>query len=414
MNDGSAPARTRSASALRDALRDDRGRARAHAARRARRRRRARAGAARRRWAPAPGRDGVLAAVVVAVGVGDARPATPSRAGCATVLGGGRDDARPALVRVPGGGRLLVPAPRPAARGSSPPTARGAGSATTRAPRGRRTGASSSRGAAASCGPSSPAARVRWSLARRGRDHGARAGRRSTASGSPTCPAARCASSTATAPATAGSARRGRSRRPGGRTTTHVLAYVDRRRRVRVVAVDSGRAAVAHARRCRGVTELAWSPDGTRLLVATDAPAARPRRAAALAPVAARRLRGRRRRVVAARRPRGRRAPDGGAATSCWSTRAAARGRCSRARPLRRRRVVTGRAGLLVPWPEADQWLFLSTAPAVGSRRSRTSGASSPPGRAEARSRTQSSGAAGAESRDRRPPAQSPGGWRTT
>jgi hypothetical protein len=53
--------------------------------------------------------------------------------------------------------------------------------------------------------------------------------------------------------------------RPDGQ---HVLAYVDRRDHVRVVAVDSRRE-LWRSRPVGGATELAWSPAGRRLLVAT-------------------------------------------------------------------------------------------------------------------------------------------------
>jgi dipeptidyl aminopeptidase/acylaminoacyl peptidase len=144
-----------------------------------------------------------------------------------------------------------------------------------------------------------------------------------------------------------------------------VLAFVDSRERVRVLAVDSGRELWRTAP-VPGVHELGWSPDGGRLLVAT------PRRLV---------VRGRGGRVLARRAlPAGLVADD-----VAWSPRGdrvavvrrgaersdvvladlagTARSRLLYSGPGRFGRVAWSPSGrrLLVPWPEADQWLFLST-----------------------------------------------------
>jgi Tol biopolymer transport system component len=139
----------------------------------------------------------------------------------------------------------------------------------------------------------------------------------------------------------------------------HVLAYAGAGGRVRVVAVDSGRelwrtGAVA------GIRQLAWSPDGARLLVATD------RRLILL---------GRSGRRLAQRRLASDHvawAPRGGRVAVV--RRRGARGEVVLADPAGRARprvLFTGPGGfgpvawspsgrrVLVPWPEADQWLFL-------------------------------------------------------
>ena len=142
----------------------------------------------------------------------------------------------------------------------------------------------------------------------------------------------------------------------------HVVAYADARARVRVIAVDSGRE-LWRTGALRGLRELAWSPGGRRLLAATE------------------------RRLVlysrSGRRLWSRALPAGLVATDvAWAPRG---GRLAIVRRGARRSDVTlldrggrsrnlftgpGRFGavawsptgrrLLVPWPEADQWLFLA------------------------------------------------------
>ena len=113
-----------------------------------------------------------------------ARPATPWRAGCASVLGEDRPQARPALVRVPGGGRLLVTGPRRRVGGLgrrlAPPARRLRRRVVVAA-----TGSSSSAWRGGELLALEPGGAVRWSLDRTGRI-GAAAGGRSTASASPT------------------------------------------------------------------------------------------------------------------------------------------------------------------------------------------------------------------------------------
>jgi hypothetical protein len=137
----------------------------------------------------------------------------------------------------------------------------------------------------------------------------------------------------------------------------HVLAYVDRRGWVRVVSVDSGRE-LWRARVPAGPTELAWAPDGRRLLVASRS---------------SWRVLARGGSVLERRSlPEGlvaddfAWAPDGRLAVVRRSTR--------RSDVVVDGRVLftgSGRFGdvafspdgrrLLVPWPRADQWLFLPT-----------------------------------------------------
>jgi hypothetical protein len=207
-----------------------------------------------------------------------------------------------------------------------------------------------------------PGGRVRWSLARRGRIAAARwspipgwriaylsGGSLRIVNGDGTGDRRFGAASTGAAPAW----------RPDDR---HVLAYLDRARRVRVVAVDSGRMLWRSAP--VAATELAWSPRGDRLLVGTPG---------------GWRVLGRDGRVLA----RGS-APERFAVTDvAW---APGGGRVAVVRWNGERSEVTlgerllftghGRLGrvafspngrrLLVPWPDADQWLFVSTERSVG------------------------------------------------
>ena len=151
--------------------------------------------------------------------------------------------------------------------------------------------------------------------------------------------------------------------RPDG---THVLAYVDARDRVTVVAVDTRRCCGA-ARPSRGPVALTWSPDGRRLLAAArgrivlfgDAGRRLASRAMPAGAVVldaewspARRARSRSR---GARRPRGR------SEVLLLDGARRLRGRTLFTGPGRFGDVAWSPAGdrLLIGWPEADQWLFL-------------------------------------------------------
>jgi hypothetical protein len=299
----------------------------------------------------------VLAAVVITATAGS--PGDAVARWVRTVLGAGHEDARPALVRIPGGGRLLA--------GSwvvSPDGSRrrlGGYDGTSWSPHGRfvvawRDGELSA---------VEPGGTVRWSLARPGTVRVARwapfdgyriaylvGDELRVVNGDGTSDH-RYGAARAVAPAW----------RPGA---GHVLAYVDARARVRVVAVDSRRELWRTAP-VRGVRELAWSPDG-RLLVAT---------ARALV------IRGPAGRVIARHTlPAGLVADD-----VAWAPRgnriavvrrdpAARRSEVVLLRPGGRARLLftdAGRFGtlawspsgrrLLVPWREADQWLFLAPEP---------------------------------------------------
>jgi len=323
---------------------------------------------ARRRWAPALAVAACLLAAVVVAGSVTA-PGDAVARWVREVLGGGREDARPAFVRVPGGGRLLV--------SSLPPGDAGfAGSTWVVSPDGSRRRLGDYAGASWSphgrfvvvwrggeLRAVEPGGRVRWSLSRRGSISAARwapvdgfriaylsRGSLRVVNGDGTGDR-QVAAARAVAPAW----------RPDD---DHVLAYVDRRLRVRVLAVDTGEELWRSRPLRDGVTELAWAPDGSRLLVATAGPWLVLGRDG----------------LVLARRS----LPDGFVADDfAWAPRG---GRVAVVRRNERRSDVvlvrpdgrsrllftgSGRFGrvafspdgrrLLVPWPEADQWLFLST-----------------------------------------------------
>jgi WD40 repeat protein len=313
-----------------------------------------------RRWGPAIAVAALLLAAVVVAGSVSA-PGDAVARWVSEVLGGGREDAKPALVRVPGGGRLLV---------TSSPGAWVVSADGSRRRLGDYAGASWSphgRFVVAWRGGElravEPGGRVRWSLSRRGRISAARWApvdgfRIAYLSGG----SLRVVAGDGTGDRRLGPAR---AVAPAWRPDDdHVLAYVDRRRRVRVVAVDSD-VQLWRSRPLRdGVTQLAWSPDGTRLLVAT---------------AGAWLLLGRDGLVLARRS-----LPEGFVADDfAWSPRgervAVVRRNQQRSDVVlvgpdgRTRLLFTGpgRFGrvafspdggrLLVPQPHADQWLFLST-----------------------------------------------------
>ena len=316
----------------------------------------------RRRWAPAV----VLVACALAVAVVIASVGAPGDAVARwvrDVLGTGREDARPGLVRVPGGGRLAVSSERSGAWVVAADGARrriGDYDGASWSPHGRFVVAWRGGELLAV----EPGGGVRWSLARRGTVSlarwspvdGFRIAYRSGASlrvvnGDGTGDR-ELATMRAVAPAW----------RPDD---AHVLAYADARGRVRVLAVDTGRELWRTAP-VPGIRQLAWSPDGDRLLVATPRRllfhagggrllARQPLPAGLVADDVAWSPRGGRVAVV-------RRGAEGSevvladpAGTS--PTRLLFTG------PGRFGRLAWSPSGsrLLVPWPEADQWLFLST-----------------------------------------------------
>jgi WD40-like Beta Propeller Repeat len=334
----------------------------------------------RRRWAPALTAV-ACALAVAAVAVSVTEPGDAVARWVREMLGVGRDDARPALVRVPGGGRLLVTADgEPSARGerSSAGGERSAAGAWVVSSDGSRRRLGDYAGA--SWSPSGrfvvawrggellalePNGRVRWSLARRGRIATARwsrglgyrvayvSGRTLRVVGGDGTGDRRYAAAAPVAPAW----------RPDG---AHVLAYVDRRDHVRVAAVDSRRQ-VWRSAQVGGATELAWSPDGRRLLVAA------PRGWQVLGADGLVLARGSASRAYAiddvAWAPGGNRIAivrhDGATGEVVLADpvgRAADRVLFSG--PGRFGRVAFSPDGrrLLVPWPDADQWLFLSVA----------------------------------------------------
>jgi WD40-like Beta Propeller Repeat len=312
-----------------------------------------------RRWAPAL-TAAVCAMAVAVAAVSVTEPGDAVARWVRDVLGVGRDNAKPALVRVPGGGRLLVTSPQGAwvvsANGSRRRLGDYAGASWS--PHGRFVVAW--RGGELFA--LEPNGRVRWSLARRGRVATASwsrglgyrvayvSGRALRVVNGDGTGDHRYAAAAAVAPAW----------RLDGR---HVLAYVDRRDHVRVAAVDSRRQLWRSAQ-IEGVTEIAWSPDGRRLLVGTqrgwwvlgaDGLVLARERGIAIDDVEW--------------------APGGERIAIVRN--ASASGEVVLADPVGRdpeRRLFSGPGHfgrvafapdgrrLLVPWPEADQWLFLSVA----------------------------------------------------
>jgi outer membrane protein assembly factor BamB len=304
----------------------------------------------RRRLAPALALAAcVLAAVVVVASLN--APGDAVARWVREVLGTGHPDPKPALVRVPGGGRLLV---------SSADGAWAVAADGSRRRLGDYAGVSwSPRGLfvvgwrGGELVAMEPSGRVHWSLARPGRIAAARwapgdgyrvayvSGRTLRIVNGDGTGDRPLAAAAAVAPSwRAGSA--------------YVLAFADRYGRVHVVNVDTGvelwRERPGHVRR------LAWSPDGRRLAVVT------------------------RRRVLVLGRTgtllHSRAVPRGSVVDDVsWSSggRLALVRRGARTSEI----VVDGRAvftgsgrfgavawspsgrRLLVPWPAADQWLFL-------------------------------------------------------
>ena len=321
--------------------------------------------ARRRGWVPAPSRRVwrpvlavaacAAAALLVAATLG--APGDAVARWVRTVLGTGHENARPALVSLPGGGRLLATSPGGAWVVSADGSRRRLGG---------YDGASWSpnglfavvwRGGELTA--VDPGGAVRWSLSRPGRVRTARWGpvdgfRIAYLAGG----ALRIVNGDGTGDRRHGTARMAVA--PAWRPDDdHVLAYADRLGRVRVVAVDSGRELWRTAP-VPGLRELAWSPDGRRLLIA-----------------AAHRLELRAR---GGRRVAGRELPAGRVADDvAWAPTGRTIALVRRDTAARRSEVLVGRRllftgpgrfgalawsptgrRLLVPWPQADQWLFLS------------------------------------------------------
>jgi len=305
------------------------------------------------------------------------------------VLGVGERDAAPALVHVPGGGRLLVQAGdgvwAVVADGAKRRLGAYAGAAWS--PHGRFVIAWQGSGLTAL----DPGGRVRWSLARDGRVGLARwspvDGFRIAYLVDDTL---RIVNGDGTGDRHYGAARRAVP--PAWRPDdAHILAYVDARDRVNVAAVD-GRRRLWRSAPLRDTVALTWSPDGSRLLVTT------------------------RRRVVlfgrSGQRLASRAMPAGSAVQNAqWAPRGSDVAIIRRSEAANRSEVLLlegtpelggrvlftgpGRFGalawapegarLLIGWPEADQWLFLRPRGAgrlsavANIARQFTPGATSPP-----------------------------------
>jgi hypothetical protein len=316
-----------------------------------------------------PWRALLAAALVAVVGVAGGAAASAPRSDVGRlvrdVLGVGEPRARPALVRVPGGGRLLVAA-GDSAWIVAPDGAKrrlGAYTGASWSPHGKFAVAWRGRELTAV----DPVGRVRWSLSHERAVSDAR-----WAPGDGYLVAYRAGGALRIVGGNGvrdhrlAAVRRGVA--PAWRPDrTHTLAYADARGRVTVVDADAG----AGARRwrgppLRGVRELLWSPRGDRLLALSDGRLTL--YGAGGTKLASRELPAGSRAEHAAWAPRGARVAlvrsDARANRSEAVLLDAADG--LRARTLFRR---LGRFGapawspsgrwLLLPWPDADQWLFL-------------------------------------------------------
>jgi len=319
----------------------------------------------RRRRVPRAALAVAAALVPVAVVGGVAAGAPRSAVGhlVRSVLGVGEKHARPALVRLPGAGRLLIQA------GESAWVVSGDGAR-------RRLGAYSG----ASWSPHGlfvvawrgqqlttldPGGRVRWSLARPERVAFARWGpvdgfRIAYLAGGEL----RIVNGDGTGDHRYGAARRDVA--PAWRPdNTHVLAYVDTRDRVNVIAVDA-RQRLGRTARLPGLVRLEWSPTGRRLLAVT-------RDRLLLFDGSGRRL-GSRPIAAGAAVQDVAWAPHGSEVAVVRHSAAMNRSEVAllnAAHGLRERVLFTGPgrfAGLawspsanrlLIGWPDADQWLFL-------------------------------------------------------
>jgi hypothetical protein len=316
----------------------------------------------RRRWTAV-----VLAVVLLAVGSVGAAAASAPDSGVGRwvrdVLGVGEGGAAPGLLRVPGGGRLLVEA-GDGVWVVAPDGARrrlGTYAGGSWSPHGLYVAVWRDRTLTAA----DPEGRVRWSISRRGRISAVQWGpadgyRIAYLSGS----MLRIVNGDGTGDRRYAAARTGVA--PAWRPDAgHVLAYVDPAGRIDVVAVDARRRLWRTAR-LPAVRKLAWSSSGRRLLALT------PRRVV-LFDRAGRRVGSRA--VAAAYRLQDAAWSPGGAEVALvrWEP-AAGRSQvllADASRGLREEVLFTGagRFGtpawsptgtrLLLPWPAADQWLFL-------------------------------------------------------
>jgi hypothetical protein len=317
----------------------------------------------RRRWAAVALIAGLIPVAAAGVAAASA-PNTGVGRWVRHALGAGRSRAEPALVRIPGGGRLLVEAGGGAWVVAADGTKRRLGTYAGAAwsPGGRFVAAWGGGELAAV----DPRGGVRWSLARPGPIGAARWApvdgfRVSYVEGD----ALRIVNGDGTGDHRYAATDPGVT--PAWRPDrAHVLAYADPGgRRLVVGAVDSGRV-LWRSGRLPGIRELVWSPDGTRLLAVSAGGVVL--------------YDGRGRRLASGPTPAGTAvtgatwAPVGGTIALVREATSGARSELVLVTPGRRldARLVfsgPGRFGapswspdgtrLLLPWPDADQWLFL-------------------------------------------------------
>lgn len=305
-----------------------------------------------------------VAMAVVAVAVSTTAPGDAIARWVQHVLGAGEPDARPALVSVPGGGRLLVAA-RPGVWVVAPDGAKrllGAYDGAAWSP--NALFALVWRGGELTA--VEPTGRVRWSLPRAGPIKGAAWSpvdgfRVAYVAGSDL----RIVNGDGTGDRRYGAARAQVA--PAWRPDdAHVLAYAAGDGRVRVVAADVRRETLWRSPPVDGLRKLAWSSDGERLLALTptrlivfsrtgevlrehSVSAGTRAQDAAWTPDA--------RRIALARHDPRRQRSD----VVLLTPNAPDRQRLLFTGPGRFGRLAWSPDGewLLVPWPQADQWLFL-------------------------------------------------------
>lgn len=308
----------------------------------------------------------VMMAAVAAAAIALAAVSAPGEAvarWAKQVLGVGTENAEPALTRLPGGGRLAVTSPAGAWVVGSDGAKRSLGDydGVEWSPNGLFVVAWRANQLTAV----EPSGRVRWSLARPEPIHGAAWApvdgfRVAYLAG----PVLRIVNGDGTddRPYDAADPRVVPAWRPDD---VHVVAYVDRTRRIRVAAVDA-RERLWRSARLDGVHKLAWSPDGRRLLAVGRSRMTLFSRSGEL--LRQRRVRGDAEALDAAWSPDGRNIAitrysraTGQSSAVLLDRDLASDARTLFSGPGHFPQLAWSPEGqwLLVPWREADQWLFL-------------------------------------------------------